>query len=61
MITNSAIRIIQPIIGQPHAGTNRCAQPIKPIYVSASMTVKNRRALLCAGGTAGAIVISGVS
>src|ERR1700726_2318565 len=52
MIRTSAIKIIQPIIGQPHAGRSTCKQPIGPIYVSASMSVKNRGGLLCASDTA---------
>src|SRR5712664_3095391 len=52
MIRTNAIKIIQPIMGQPHAGRSTCTLPVKPIYVSASMTVKKPDALLCVSDTA---------
>src|ERR1700686_309460 len=51
-IRTRAIKIIQPIIGQPHAGRSVCALMVVPIYLLASATVKNWRAGLYADDTA---------
>src|SRR5258708_30220640 len=56
MIRTSAIKITQPTIGKPLAGRNTCKQPLGPIYVSASMTVKNRSGLLCATDTPAGLI-----
>src|SRR6266403_6303655 len=49
MIRTSAIKIIQPIISQPHAGRSLRTVPVSPIYVSMSATVK-KGGLLCVLG-----------
>src|SRR5258708_17326418 len=52
MTRTNAIRIIQPIMSEPHAGRYRCTKPVRSIYVAASMAVKKGRLSWCVSDTA---------